>query len=120
MAMKPLRLLQPAKGANEGDGNGSGCFVRHKKAQRRDTGTNTVVTNSVVIPPEMMECLNKTEQRQIKSLLGKAKAWTIEYRCPPFRQCSGTTTRSSSFLLCSTRFENPWLAFLAFLSVINV
>jgi hypothetical protein len=34
MAVKALRLLQPAKGANEGDGNGSGCFVRHKKAQR--------------------------------------------------------------------------------------
>jgi hypothetical protein len=30
MAVKALRLLQPAKGANEGDGNGSGCFVRHK------------------------------------------------------------------------------------------
>jgi hypothetical protein len=116
-AVKALRLLQPAKGANEGDGNGSGCFVRHKKAQRWDTATNTVVTNSVVIPPEMTECLNKTEQRQIKSLLGKMKAWTIEYRCPPFRQCSGTTTGSSSFLLCSTRFENPWFAFLAFLRV---
>ena len=75
MAVKALRLLQPAKGANEGDGNGSGCFVRHKKAQRRDTVTNTVVTNSVVIPPEMTECLNKTERRQIKSLLGKTKAW---------------------------------------------
>jgi hypothetical protein len=34
MAVKALRLLQPAKGANEGDGNSSGCFVRHKKAQR--------------------------------------------------------------------------------------
>jgi hypothetical protein len=34
MAVKALRLVQPAKGANEGDGNGSGCFVRHKKAQR--------------------------------------------------------------------------------------
>jgi hypothetical protein len=120
MAVKALRLLQPAKGANEGDGNGSGFFVRHKKAQRRDTATNTVVTNSVVIPLEMTECLNKTERRQIKSLLGKTKAWTIEYRCPPFRQCSSTTTGSSSFLLCSTRFENPRLAFLAFLSVINV
>jgi hypothetical protein len=63
MAVKALRLLQPAKGANEGDGNGSGCFVSHKKAQRRDTATNTVVTNSVVIPPEMIECLNKTEWR---------------------------------------------------------
>jgi hypothetical protein len=63
MAVKALRLLQPGKGANEGDGNGSGHFVRHKKAQRQDTVTNTVVTNSVVIPPEMMECLNKTEQR---------------------------------------------------------
>jgi hypothetical protein len=48
------------------------------------------------------------------------KVWTIEYRFPLFRQCSGTTTRSFCFLLCSTRFENPWLAFLAFLSVINV
>jgi hypothetical protein len=66
-AVKALRLLQPAKGANEGDENGSGCFVRHQKAQRQDTVTNTVITNSVVIPPEMMECLNKTEQRQIKS-----------------------------------------------------
>jgi hypothetical protein len=44
MAVKALRLLQPAKGANEGDGNGSGCFVRHKKTQRQDTVTNTVVT----------------------------------------------------------------------------
>jgi hypothetical protein len=70
-----------------------------------------------VIPLEMTECLNKTERRQIKSLLGKMKALTIEYRCPPFRQCSGTTTGSSSFLLCSTTFENPWLAFLAFLRV---
>jgi hypothetical protein len=34
MAVKARRLLQPAKGANEDDGNGSGCFVRHKKAQR--------------------------------------------------------------------------------------
>jgi hypothetical protein len=34
MAVKALRLLQPAKGANEGDGDGSGHFVRHKKAQR--------------------------------------------------------------------------------------
>jgi hypothetical protein len=34
MAVKALRLLQPAKGANEGDGNGSGHVVRHKKAQR--------------------------------------------------------------------------------------
>jgi hypothetical protein len=73
MAVKALRLLQPAKGANEGNGNGSGCFVRHKKAQRQDTATNTVITNSVVIPPEMTECLNKTEQRQMKSLLGKTK-----------------------------------------------
>jgi hypothetical protein len=61
MAVKALRLLKPAKGANEGEGKGSGCFGMHKKAQRRDTTTNTVVTNSVVIPPEMTECLNKTE-----------------------------------------------------------
>jgi hypothetical protein len=67
LPVKALRLLQPAKDVNEGDGNGSGCFVRHKKAQRWDTVTKPVVTNSVVIPPEMMECLNKTEWRQIKS-----------------------------------------------------
>jgi hypothetical protein len=97
-AAKALWLLQPAKGANEGYGNGSGHFAKHKKAQRRDTATKTVGTNPVVIPLEMTECLNKTERRQIKSLLGKTKAWTIEYRCPPFRQCSGTTTGSSSFL----------------------
>jgi hypothetical protein len=86
MAVKALRLLQPAKGANEGDGNGSGCFVRHKKAQRQDTATNTVVTNSVVIPPEMMECLNKTEWRQIKSLLGKMKTALYYFRG---RSCQG-------------------------------
>jgi hypothetical protein len=34
MAVKALRLLQPAKGANEGYGNGSGCFAKHKKAPR--------------------------------------------------------------------------------------
>jgi hypothetical protein len=32
MAAKALWLLQPAKGANEGYGNGSGCFANHKKA----------------------------------------------------------------------------------------
>ena len=88
MAVKALRLLQPAKGANEGKGNGSGRFGKHKKAPSRDTETNTVVTNSVVIPPEMTECLNKTERRQIKSLLGKTKAalyyaWGEEYNNNP-------------------------------------
>jgi hypothetical protein len=34
MAVKALRLLQPAKGENEGYGNGSGCFAKHKKAPR--------------------------------------------------------------------------------------
>jgi hypothetical protein len=33
-AVKALRLLQPAKGANEGYGNGSGRFAKHKKAPR--------------------------------------------------------------------------------------
>ena len=88
MAVKALRLLQPAKGANEGKGNGLGHFGKHKKAPSRDTETNTVVTNSVVIPPEMTECLNKTEWRQIKSLLGKTKvalyyAWGEEYNNNP-------------------------------------
>jgi hypothetical protein len=32
MAVKALRLLQPGKGANEGKGNHSGCFGKHKKA----------------------------------------------------------------------------------------
>jgi hypothetical protein len=30
-----------------------------------------VVTNSLVIPPEITECLNKSEWKQIKLLLGK-------------------------------------------------
>jgi hypothetical protein len=34
MAVKALRLLQPAKGENEDYGNGSGCFAKHKKAPR--------------------------------------------------------------------------------------
>ena len=87
-AVKALLLLQPAKGANEGDGKGSGRFGKHKKAPSRHTVTNTVVTNSVVIPPEMTECLNKTERKQIKSLLGKTKlalyyAWGEEYNDNP-------------------------------------
>jgi hypothetical protein len=86
MAVKALKLLQFAKGANEGDGNGLGCFVMHKNAQRKDTVTNTVITNSIVIPLERMECLNKTEQRQIKLLLGKMKA-ALYYFCG--RSCQG-------------------------------
>jgi hypothetical protein len=65
MAVKALRLLQPVKGANDAEGKGSCCTTKHKKAQRQDTGTS-----SVVIPLEMMECLNKTESKQIKLLLG--------------------------------------------------
>jgi hypothetical protein len=34
MAVKALRLLQPAKGENEGYGKGSGHFAKHKKAPR--------------------------------------------------------------------------------------
>ena len=88
MAVKALRLLQPGKGANEGKGNHSGRFGKHKKAPSRHTGTNTVVTNSVVIPLEIMECLNKSEHKQIKSLLGKMKAalyysWGEDYNDNP-------------------------------------
>jgi hypothetical protein len=47
-----------------------------------------VVTNSVVIPPEIMECLNKSERKQIKSLLGKMKValyylWGEDYNDNP-------------------------------------
>jgi hypothetical protein len=88
MAVKALRLLQPGKGANEGKGNHSDCFGKHKKAPSRHTGTNTVVTISVVIPPEIMECLNNSECKQIKSLLGKMKAalyylWGEDYNDNP-------------------------------------
>jgi hypothetical protein len=96
MAVKGLKLLQPAKGANEGDGNGSGCFVRHKNAQRKDTVTNTVITNSVVIPPERTECLNKTEQRQIKLLLGKMKV-ALYYFCE--RSCQGKRPKAGCLSL---------------------
>jgi len=45
---------------------------------------NMVITNSLVIPPEIMECLNKSEWKQIKSLLGKTQpvlyyAWGEDY-----------------------------------------
>ena len=45
---------------------------------------NMVVTNSLVIPPEITECLNKSERKQIKSLLGKTQpalyyAWGEDY-----------------------------------------
>jgi hypothetical protein len=43
------------------------------KAQRPDTATNTVVTNSVVIPPEMMECLNKTEWSNASTKVNSCK-----------------------------------------------
>jgi hypothetical protein len=49
MAVKALWLLQPAKGANEGYGNGSGHFAKHKKAPRQGTVINMVITNSLVI-----------------------------------------------------------------------
>jgi hypothetical protein len=80
MAVKALRLLQPAKGANEAKGKGYCHIAKHKKAyQKRYTGNS-----SVVIPPAMTECLNKTERKQIKLLLGKKKpalyyAWGEEY-----------------------------------------
>jgi hypothetical protein len=88
MAVKALRLLQPGKGANEGKGNHSGHFGKHMKAPSRHTGTNMVVTNSVVIPLEIMECLNKSEHKQIKLLLGKMKAalyylWGEDYNDNP-------------------------------------
>ncbi len=45
---------------------------------------NMVVTSSLVIPPEIMECLNKSEWKQIKLLLGKTEpalyyAWGEDY-----------------------------------------
>jgi hypothetical protein len=40
---------------------------------------NTVVTNSLVIPPEITECLNKSERKQIKSLLGKTQPALEDY-----------------------------------------
>jgi hypothetical protein len=45
---------------------------------------NTVITNSLVIPPENTECLNKSEWKQIKLLLGKTQpalyyAWGEDY-----------------------------------------
>jgi hypothetical protein len=79
MAVKALRLLQPAKGANEGSGNSSGHFAKHKKAPRQGTVINTVITNSLVIPPEITECLNKSERKQIKSLLGKTQPALEDY-----------------------------------------
>ena len=87
-AVKALRLLQPGKGGNEDEGNDSSRAGKHKKAPRRDTVTNTIATKSVVIPPEIMECLNKSERKQIKSLLGKTKAalyyaWGEDYNDNP-------------------------------------
>jgi hypothetical protein len=88
MAVKALRLLQPAKGENESYGNSSGCFAKHKKAPRQGTVINMVVTNSLVIPPEITECLNKSEWKQIKLLLGKTQpalyyAWGEDYNDNP-------------------------------------
>jgi hypothetical protein len=65
MAVKALRLLQHVKGANDAEGKGACHTAKHKKPQRWDTGTS-----SVVIPLEMMECLNKIKRKQIKLLLG--------------------------------------------------
>jgi hypothetical protein len=81
-------LLQPAKGENEGYGNGSGSFAKHKKAPRQGTVINMVVTSSLVIPPEITECLNKSEWKQIKLLLGKTEpalyyAWGEDYNNNP-------------------------------------
>ncbi len=49
---------------------------------------NMVVTNSLVIPLEITECLNKSERKQIKSLLGKTQpvlyyAWGEDYNDNP-------------------------------------
>jgi antitoxin component of MazEF toxin-antitoxin module len=79
MTVKALRILWPAKGANDGKGKNHCNITKNKKAQRWDTGTS-----SVVIPPQMMECLNKTERKQIQLLLGNKKlafyyAWGEEY-----------------------------------------
>jgi hypothetical protein len=79
IAVKALRLLWPAKGVNDAEGKGSHHTAKHKKVQRQDTGTS-----SVVIPLEMRECSNKMEQKQIKLLLGNKKlvlyyAWGEEY-----------------------------------------
>jgi hypothetical protein len=48
----------------------------------------TVVTNSLVIPLDITECLNKSEQKQIKLLLGKTQpalyyAWGEDYNNNP-------------------------------------
>jgi hypothetical protein len=56
------------KGANDGKGKDHCHKTKNKKAQRQDTGTS-----SVVIPLQMMECLNKTEHKQIQLLLGNKK-----------------------------------------------
>ncbi len=45
---------------------------------------NTVVANSVVIPLEIMECLNKSEWKQIKLLLGKTQP-ALYYACEELR-----------------------------------
>jgi hypothetical protein len=79
MSVKALWLLWLEKGANDAEGKGSNHTAKHKKAQRQDTATS-----SVVIPLELMECLNKMEQKQIKFLLGNKKpalyyAWWEEY-----------------------------------------
>jgi hypothetical protein len=68
MAVKTLILFQPEKGVNDAEGKGSHHTAKHKKAQRQETGTS-----SVVIPAEMTECLNKMEQKQIKLILGNKK-----------------------------------------------
>jgi hypothetical protein len=49
---------------------------------------NTVVTKSLLIPPEITECLNKSEWKQIKLLLGKTQpalyyAWGEDYNDNP-------------------------------------
>ncbi len=49
---------------------------------------NTVVTNSLVISLEITECLNKSEWKQINSLLGKTEpalyyAWGEDYNNNP-------------------------------------
>ena len=83
-AVKSHKLLRPAKGANDGEGIVSGFPAKHKKiAQQRYTGTS-----SVAIPPQMMDCLNKTERKQIKLLLRNKPpamyyAWAEEHNKSP-------------------------------------
>ena len=82
-AVKALGLLRPSNRSNDGQGKGSGRPAKHNKIHRHG-----VVTSSVAIPPEMIQCLNKSEKKQIKSLLRNAKpaiyySWAEDYSDDP-------------------------------------